>query len=126
MSPDPAEIGRLAARYGWDMTGDEAAARPERILLRTLDMGRWDDVLVVEARLGTAGVRRLIETAPAGGLSPRSWTFWRYRLGLVARRGRPCPTLPDAAWRDAGPAPPATAPTARRSHPPVSTPSRHC
>lgn len=96
--PDPVELRRLAIRYGWDMTAEDAAARPRRILLRTLDIGRWEDVLSVEAQLGKAGVRRLIETAPVGSLSPRSWSFWQYRLGLVA----PGATVPERPRRDVG------------------------
>lgn len=77
------ELTRLAARYCWDMTPSQAADYPDRVILRTMDLGTLQDIIALERRFGTARLAEVLARAPAGALRPRSWSFWHYRLGLV-------------------------------------------
>lgn len=87
----PHAFRRLVRRYGWDEPTEDADEN--RILLRTLSIGLWDDILEVERLVGRDVLARLVRHAPAGALTPRAWSFWHYRLGLTAPTGTP-PPLP--------------------------------
>ena len=88
LAQHPGELRRLAELYGWDMNPDEAPAREARVLLRTMDIGVWEDMLLIESLVGRPALRRIVQSSPAGALSPRSWSFWHYRLGLVSAGAR--------------------------------------
>jgi len=77
------ELARLAARYCWDMTPSQAAAYPDRVILRTMDLGTLQDIIALEQCFGHSGLAEVLARATAGALKPRSWAFWHYRLGLV-------------------------------------------
>lgn len=87
------EVRRLAARYCWDMKIDEALEHPGRVILRAMNLGTWDDVLAIERTFGNAVLRNLIEESTIGALSPKSWSFWHYRLGITGS-GMDVPTMP--------------------------------
>lgn len=87
------ELERLARRYSWDMTMEEVPRWPHRLLRRVMDMGTFEDILSMEHNIGRDELTRALLTAEAGELRPKSWTFWHYRLGLVAY-DMSCPPLP--------------------------------
>lgn len=87
------EFQRLAEVYSWDLRLDEAVSWPERLIRRVMDIGTLADILSMQQHIGRQTLEHAIETAPIGAFRPQSWTFWHYRLGLVAV-GAQCPPLP--------------------------------
>lgn len=89
------EFDRLTRRYSWDLDAEEARQWPRRLLRRVMDMGTWDDILSMEQAFGHDLLVKTLVTTAIGGLRPKSWTFWHYRLGIVPP-GADCPPLPTA------------------------------
>lgn len=88
---EAAFLREMAQRYVWDMTEAEALERPERVILRVMDIGVLEDALALEPMLGRAHLVTILRTSPPGALRPRSWWFWHYRLGLTAADADPPP-----------------------------------
>jgi hypothetical protein len=87
------ELARsLARKYLWWLDPDEALGHQDRLVAQVMNMGTFDDVRLVEDRLGEACLRKVLEGAGPGWFDERPWTYWHYRLGL-ARPGR-VPALP--------------------------------
>ena len=76
-------LRRLAKTYVWWKTPDEAIRRPERVVLQVMDIGDYRDVQDLARTVGEDGLREALSRAEAGQLSPRSWAYWHYRLGLA-------------------------------------------
>jgi hypothetical protein len=80
---DPELLKRLARKYVWWKTVDEALAAPERIIVQTMNMGDYADVQALAAQAGDDALKSVLVNAEAGQLDDRSWTYWHYRLGLA-------------------------------------------
>lgn len=83
---DDAERGlltRLAAKYIWWKTPDEALRLPERIAAQVMNIGDYDDVQELVQTLGNETLRAVLRSAEAGMFNERSWIYWHYRLGLA-------------------------------------------
>jgi len=83
---------RLAAKYLWWKSPEEAVQQPERVVARVMDMGDWDDVQMLANALGDEYLREVLTHAEAGQYNERSWAYWHYRLGL-AKPGK-VPAMP--------------------------------
>ena len=81
----------LARRYVWWLSPAEALTRPDFVATQIMEMGDYDDVLELEAALGSEALVRALRGAGAGRLSERSWIYWHHRLGLAGRRIPPLP-----------------------------------
>ncbi len=71
-------LKKLAGKYIWWKTPDEAIAMPERIVAQFL-----------ASQLGEDALRDVLLHAEAGQFNPRSWAYWHYRLGLASRESVP-------------------------------------
>lgn len=87
------EFERLARIYSWDMRLSEAKNWPYRLLRRVMDIGTLEDIVSMERFFGHDVLREALKGTEAGGMRPKSWTFWHYRLGIVPPEA-PCPPLP--------------------------------
>lgn len=76
-------LKRLAAKYVWWKTPDEAVAMPERVMAQVMNIGDYADVQAFAAQVGDETLREVLMRAEAGQFSERSWTYWHYRLGLA-------------------------------------------
>ena len=85
-------LKRLARKYIWWKTPEEAARMPERIVAQVMNIGDYDDVHDLANRVGDDYLRRVLTHAEAGQFNERSWAYWHYRLGL-AKPGQ-VPVLP--------------------------------
>lgn len=85
-------LRRLAAKYIWWKTPEEALLTPDRVVAQVMDIGDWDDVLQLLGAVDEDALRNVLRNAQAGYFRPRSWHYWHYRLGL-AEIGR-VPPLP--------------------------------
>ncbi|MGH2534718.1 MAG: hypothetical protein ACRDJW_20865 [Thermomicrobiales bacterium] len=88
---------RLAKRYVWWKTPDEAVEIPERVVSRVMSIGDYDDVQALAEEVGDEYLRRVLAQAEAGQFDARSWAYWHYRLGL-AKLGE-VPALPERIIR---------------------------
>jgi hypothetical protein len=75
-------LKRLAAKYIWWKTPDEAARQPARVVAQVMELGDYDDAQLLAVRLGDDYMRETLAHAEAGWFTERSWTYWHYRLGL--------------------------------------------
>jgi len=81
---DQAFLKRLAARYIWWKTPDEAVRYPNRVIAQVMKIGDFDDVQELIQVAGEDRLRQVIQQAEAGQFNDRSWAYWHYRLGLAA------------------------------------------
>jgi len=90
MTPEMIDaLRRLAAKYIWWKTPEEAVAQPERVIAQVMDIGDYGDVQDLVRRVGEARLRGVVELAEPGWFSERSWTYWHYRLNLAPLGGVP-------------------------------------
>ena len=75
-------LRRLATKYIWWKNPEEALKNPDRILAQVMDIGDYNDALFLIQHVGEDRLRRVLAQAEAGFFSPKSWTYWHYRLGL--------------------------------------------
>jgi transposase len=82
-------ITALAHRYCWDRLS--VPPSDDAVIRRVMDHGFWEDRLLLERTFPRAQLVQALQSAPAGSLSPRSWSFWYYRLELIAPGDEPPP-----------------------------------
>ena len=74
---------RLASRYVWWKTPDEAMQFPLRVMAQVMNMGDFDDMRELAETVGKDALREVLRQAEAGEFNERSWHYWHYRLGLA-------------------------------------------
>lgn len=77
-------LKRLAAKYIWWKTPEEAVAMPERVIAQVMNIGDYDDVQLLANQIGDDALREVLGHAEIGQFSERSWAYWHYRLGLAS------------------------------------------
>jgi len=87
-------LRRLAARYVWWKTPEEAMLFPSRVAAQVMNIGDWDDVVAMVEATGEDYLRHVLKTAEAGQLNMRSWHYWHYRLGLADAESMNVPPMP--------------------------------
>lgn len=65
---------------------------PEHVIAQTMNMGDYDDLLVLSEQIGDGRLREVLRHAEIGQFNERSWAYWHYRLDM-ARPGM-LPPLP--------------------------------
>ena len=84
-------LERLASKYIWWKTPEEAASMPERIIAQVMNIGDYADVQALADQIGDNAMREVLIHAEAGQFSERSWAYWHYRLGLASVDCVPAP-----------------------------------
>ena len=87
-------LGRLAKRYVWWKSPDEAMQHPERVAAQVMNIGDWQDAGEMVDAVGYDYLREVLQNAEAGQFNERSWHYWHYRLGLAQYNVRPVPPMP--------------------------------
>ena len=77
-------LARMAVRYVWWKSPDEALAAPERVILQVMDIGDHEDEQALRKLLGDEQLCDVLRWTQAGQLRPRSWHYWHYCLGLAS------------------------------------------
>ncbi len=77
-------LKRLARKYIWWKTPDEAVGMPDRVIAQVMNIGDYSDVQLLADQVGDDVLRGVIAHAQAGQFGPRSWAYWNYRLGLAS------------------------------------------
>jgi len=80
---DDALMRRMAGKYIWWKTPDEALERPERVIAQVMNIGDYEDVQALAEHVGDDVLRDVLTHADAGWFNERSWHYWHYRLGLA-------------------------------------------
>ncbi len=76
-------LAALAPKYLWWKPVDGARFTDDRIIAQVMNIGDLADVEAMVDALGHERLRASIARAQPGWFSPRSWTYWHYRLGLT-------------------------------------------
>jgi hypothetical protein len=76
-------LKRLASKYIWWKTPDDAVSMPQRVIAQVMDIGDYADVQALAAQVGEDALRRVLIHAEPGQFHERSWAYWHYRLGLA-------------------------------------------
>jgi hypothetical protein len=79
----PETLKRLASKYIWWKTPEEAAAMPERLVAQVMNIGDYADVQSLASQVGDGAHREVLTHAQAGQFNARSWACWHCRLGLA-------------------------------------------
>ncbi|HZO94967.1 MAG TPA: hypothetical protein VFB22_14580 [Candidatus Baltobacteraceae bacterium] len=82
----------MAKKYLWWEPVGQKRFDDARVIAQVLNIGEFDDARAAIEELGEDRLRDVVIHAEPGWLSPRSWTFWNYRLGLISERD-PIPPL---------------------------------
>lgn len=77
------DLKRLARKYVWWKTPDEAVAWPNRLIAQVMNIADYADVQQMAAQAGDDMLRDVLTHAEIGEFSARSWAYWHYRLGLA-------------------------------------------
>lgn len=72
-----AEFGR---RYLWWKPVEGVPFSEQRVIAQTMNLGTYDDILLLEQAVGRPRLLHIMLTAEPGWLNDRSWEFWRGRL----------------------------------------------
>jgi hypothetical protein len=85
LEPDarPAAL-RLARRYIWWELPEKSLENLPRFLAHCMNLATWQDQLWLEEHFSCDDFRAVLQDAPAGIFSPKSWNYWHVRLGLSA------------------------------------------
>lgn len=73
----------FAQKYVWWKSVEEAIEQPGRVIAQVMNIGDFDDIQAVEMLAGTQWLTNILNDAEIGQFSPRSWSYWHYRLGLA-------------------------------------------
>src|SRR3979411_2528799 len=81
-----AEFGR---KYLWWRPPGGQSHSDDRIIAQTMNLGTYDDILLLEETVGRARLVEIMLLAEPGWISDRSWEFWRGRLSCATGAGVP-------------------------------------
>jgi hypothetical protein len=85
-------IASLAAKYLWWPASNPSGHSEDRIIAQVMDIGTYEDILLLEAGLGRERLAEVMRCAQPGWISARSWDFWCGRL--LAQAGLQIPEHP--------------------------------
>ena len=88
-----AEFGRKS--LWWEPVGGQPHS-DDRVIAQTMNLGTYDDILVLEQTVGKSRLVEIMLRAQPGWISDRSWEFWRGRLSFATGAA-----IPDKAPRRA-------------------------
>jgi hypothetical protein len=84
-----ATIAELGRKYlSWEPVGDQPHSE-DRIIAQTMNLGTYDDILLLEQTVGQARLAEVMLRAQPGWISDRSWKFWRGRLSSATEAAIP-------------------------------------
>jgi hypothetical protein len=75
-----AEFGR---KYLWWQPLGGQSHSDDRIIAQTMNLGTYDDILLLEQTVGQTRLVEIMLHAEPGWINDRSWEFWRGRLSFA-------------------------------------------
>ncbi len=82
-------LAALAPTYVWWQLEGSPEERCRRILAQVMNLGTYDDIRAVERLFAAGELAAVMKLAEPGWLTPRSWDFWRGRLGFSTEHDVP-------------------------------------
>jgi hypothetical protein len=76
-------IAEFDRKYLWWRPADGGSHSDDRIIAQTMNLGTYDDILLLEQTVGRARLTEIMLHAEPGWISDRSWEFWRGRLSFA-------------------------------------------
>jgi hypothetical protein len=76
-------IAAFGRKYLWWQPVDGQPHSEDRIIAQTMNLGTYDDILLLEQTVGQARLVEIMFRAEPGWISARSWEFWRGRLSFA-------------------------------------------
>lgn len=87
--PSATILADFARKYlWWEPVGGEPFSE-DRIIVQTMNLGTYDDILLLEQTVGGPRLVEIMRRAEPGWLSDRSWEFWRGRLSFATGEAIP-------------------------------------
>ena len=83
MQPSRSLLTKLASRYVWWKSPEEALAMPARVVAQTMNIGSYEDIQQLALEADDDYLREIVSCAEIGQFNERSWSYWHYRLGLA-------------------------------------------
>lgn len=83
MKPISEVLKPYAKKYIWWKAPEEAVKFPQKVIAQVMNIGDFDDVQKLTSQVGDDILRETINKAEAGQFSPKSWSYWHYRLRLA-------------------------------------------
>ena len=87
-------IAKLGRKYIWWKPAGGQPHSEDRIIAQTINLGTYDDILLLEQTVGKSRLVEIMLHAEPGWISDRSWEFWRGRLSFATGAA-----IPDKAPR---------------------------
>ncbi len=87
-------ITDLGRKYLWWAPVGSQPHSEDRIIAQTMNLGTYDDILLLEKTVGNARLVEVMLRAEPGWINDRSWEFWRGRLSFATGAA-----IPDKAPR---------------------------
>jgi hypothetical protein len=76
-------IAGFSRKYLWWQPVSGQPFSEDRIIAQTMNLGTYDDTLLLEQTVGGARLVEIMLHAEPGWFSNRSWEFWRGRLSFA-------------------------------------------
>jgi hypothetical protein len=82
-------IAQFGKKYLWWAPVGDQPHSTERIIAQTMNLGTWDDILLLEETVTPSRLVEIMLQAQPGWFSERSWEFWRGRLSYATAAAIP-------------------------------------
>lgn len=82
-------ITRFGRKYLWWVPANGGSHSDSRIIAQTMNLGTYDDILLLEQTVGHAVLVDVMLHAEPGWINDRSWEFWRGRLSFATGKVMP-------------------------------------
>jgi hypothetical protein len=89
-------LEKFGRKYFWWRSIDGQPFSDDRIIAQTMNLGTYDDILLLEQTVGKPRLVEVMRYAEPGWINDRSWGFWRGRLTFATGA-----VIPDKAPRRA-------------------------
>jgi hypothetical protein len=76
-------IAGFGRKYLWWKPSGGQPHSTDRIIAQTMNLGTYDDILLLEQTVGRVRLVEIMLHAEPGWINDRSWEFWRGRLSFA-------------------------------------------
>ena len=76
-------VTEFAREYLWWEPVDGQPHSEDRIIAQTMNLGTYDDIVLLEQAVGNTRLLEVMLRAEPGWINDRSWEFWRGRLSFA-------------------------------------------
>ena len=76
-------VTEFARKYLWWEPVDGQPHSEDRIIAQTMNLGTYDDIVLLEQAVGNTRLLEVMLRAEPGWINDRSWEFWRGRLSFA-------------------------------------------